>query len=221
MSSFFHRKKSPVELVKSTKKHIELLQNPHTMQDEKLAKKVRQTAAHSNAKQQRADNREAEKHCRHWREQQTAQPAVFATRRHSRRVLDSYCAARAHAQAICSNSLDCACALCATLLFVNLSAHIAVSLAAPIIASRPSVHVAALCVCALGPVVAVRIRQSMEKISLNLSNMKFMLYGDAENEPKEGDMNKLVEEVSRIHDEATTAEAARETHPLLDLVRIC
>lgn len=35
----------------------------------------------------------------------------------------------------------------------------------------------------------------MEKISLNLSNMKFMLYGDAENEPKEGDMNKLVEEV--------------------------
>ena len=36
----------------------------------------------------------------------------------------------------------------------------------------------------------------MEKISLNLSNMKFMLYGDAENEPKEGDMNKLVEEVS-------------------------
>ena len=37
----------------------------------------------------------------------------------------------------------------------------------------------------------------MEKISLNLSNMKFMLYGDAENEPKEGDMNKLVEEVRK------------------------
>ena len=42
--------------------------------------------------------------------------------------------------------------------------------------------------------------QSMEKISLNLSNMKFMLYGDAENEPKEGDMNKLVEEVRDPHD---------------------
>jgi hypothetical protein len=38
--------------------------------------------------------------------------------------------------------------------------------------------------------------QSMEKITLNLSSMKFMLYGDAENEPKEADQNKLVEEVS-------------------------
>jgi calcium binding protein 39 len=37
--------------------------------------------------------------------------------------------------------------------------------------------------------------QSIEKISSNLSSMKFMLYGDAENEPKEADMNKLVEEI--------------------------
>jgi hypothetical protein len=41
-SLFGHRKKSPGELVKSTKKHIELLQQPHTQADEKLLKKVRQ-----------------------------------------------------------------------------------------------------------------------------------------------------------------------------------
>ena len=35
----------------------------------------------------------------------------------------------------------------------------------------------------------------MEKISLNLSSMKFMLYGDAENEPKEADVGRLVDEL--------------------------
>jgi calcium binding protein 39 len=35
----------------------------------------------------------------------------------------------------------------------------------------------------------------MEKISLNLSNAKFMLYGDAENEPKEIEINKLIEDL--------------------------
>jgi hypothetical protein len=37
--------------------------------------------------------------------------------------------------------------------------------------------------------------QSIEKISHNLSTMKFMLYGDAENEPKEAEIHKLVEEL--------------------------
>lgn len=40
---FGHRKKSPVELVKSTKKHIDLL-GPHAPQDEKLIKKVNRRA---------------------------------------------------------------------------------------------------------------------------------------------------------------------------------
>ena len=40
---FGHRKKSPVELVKSTKKHIDLL-GPHAPQDEKLIKKVNRQA---------------------------------------------------------------------------------------------------------------------------------------------------------------------------------
>jgi calcium binding protein 39 len=35
----------------------------------------------------------------------------------------------------------------------------------------------------------------MEKISLNLSAMKFMLYGDAENEPKEVDISRLVDDL--------------------------
>ena len=39
------------------------------------------------------------------------------------------------------------------------------------------------------------IKKSLEKISLNLSNMKFMLYGDAENEPKEADISRLIEEL--------------------------
>jgi len=44
---FGHRKKSPVELVKSTKKHIDLLQ-PHAPQEEKLIKKVhKQHAQHT------------------------------------------------------------------------------------------------------------------------------------------------------------------------------
>ena len=39
------------------------------------------------------------------------------------------------------------------------------------------------------------LKKSLEKISLNLSNMKFMLYGDAENEPKDTDIAKLCDEL--------------------------
>ena len=39
------------------------------------------------------------------------------------------------------------------------------------------------------------LKKSLEKISLNLSNMKFMLYGDAENEPREADIAKLCDEL--------------------------
>ena len=39
------------------------------------------------------------------------------------------------------------------------------------------------------------LKKSLEKISLNLSNMKFMLYGDAENEPKDADIAKLCDEL--------------------------
>jgi calcium binding protein 39 len=39
------------------------------------------------------------------------------------------------------------------------------------------------------------IAKSKEKISLNLSAAKFMLYGDAENEPKAAEIDKLVEDL--------------------------
>jgi hypothetical protein len=43
LANVFHRKKSPAELVKSLTKHIELIQQPATQQDEKLLKKVTHT----------------------------------------------------------------------------------------------------------------------------------------------------------------------------------
>ena len=39
------------------------------------------------------------------------------------------------------------------------------------------------------------LKKSLEKISLNLSNAKFMLYGDAENEPKDTDIARLCDEL--------------------------
>jgi len=39
------------------------------------------------------------------------------------------------------------------------------------------------------------VKKSQEKITHNLASMKFMLYGDAENEPKESEQSKLVEEL--------------------------
>jgi hypothetical protein len=195
-SLFGHRKKSPGELVKSTKKHIELLQQPHTQADEKLLKKVRQIP-HTPPDIGR-HNGTAEIHS--GTSSVRSQASTCAAHDRSLIFLLSVApCARGFAALLCARAL-CP-AVSSALRWWRCLLLLAVARSRCCCCYCCCLHCFCLVLLRSFPVPSVPLPllalvQSMEKITLNLSSMKFMLYGDAENEPKEADQNKLVEEVS-------------------------